>query len=87
MSDTQNGIQSFIELICHKYPLVGCTITLITGLVGTFLPDISDSVNDIEIPTIIMQLGQWFFWSLGGLVAVLTAIKLLKEIKKNKKNI
>ncbi len=93
MSETQIALQDFIKTISDKYPLIGLGISLTLGTIGTFFPSILGKLSEVEIPNVIMQLGQWLFWTLGSAVSIIVALPAIKKnlidkikSKRNKNN-
>lgn len=61
------------------HPILGTVITILFGAIGSFLP-----LMEIQIPVIYMQFAQLFFWTLGGVVSVLTIRSIIVKEKKDK---
>lgn len=88
MHEHQTLFKDISEVIAQKYPLLGLGISLTLGTIGTFFPNILESLSDTKLPEIIMQLGQWMFWILGSGVSIIVArpaiIKFIESLKSKK---
>jgi hypothetical protein len=63
------------------HPILGTSIALLFGIIGSFLP-----IIEIQIPIIYMQFAQLLFWTLGGIVSILTIRSIIVKEQKDKKD-
>jgi hypothetical protein len=84
----QTLLSQLSDTIAQKYPVLGLGLSLALGTIGTFFPNMLEFLSDIEIPKVIMQLGQWLFWVLGSGVSIIVArpaiIKFIESLKSKK---